>query len=330
MIFLSPLRWSVAVTIYLILCSLFYCGLIGCLAQEIGSDWGSKARLGFVTFALALAPVQTGIHIANLSIESFLLAGYSVWLAGKCRDVLAGILLALSLCIKPTMAFPLVIVYVLMRRWKAIAVCAGVGGLIAAVAMARLAWIGGWQQDYRANMSYLFGPSGAASFSNSSSGRFDLLNLQLPFYELTHNNLIANLVPWIVVGVLGVVWLRLFAREKFRWDWVFIAAALLLGMMPIYQRNYNGGVVLFALLWAFRNIERRIAKAVLAVMCVFLVPGEAILRSVGAGHLSATFQGDFFWRCFVLPQTTWAILALTIFLLIGASNEMRQSDSDQV
>jgi hypothetical protein len=315
MALLAPLSWPAAEAVYLSACSLLYCGLVWLLALEAGAGWHSTARLGFAAFALGLAPVHTGIHLANLSIAALLAAGYAVWLASKGRNVSAGVLLALSLCLKPTLAFTLLLACIVMRRWRMVGVCVSVAALVTAGAIVRLESIGGgWWQDYRDNLSYLFGPVGAASFSNTKYARFDLLNLQLPFYELTRSVSAANLLAWVVTGILGAGWIWIFMRRPFLLNWLPVASALLLGMMPVYQRNYNAGVAIFALLWAFQNIETRLAKAVLVVSSVFLVPGKAILQEVG----SSAMQKSFLWRCFALPQMSWAISAVTVLLLIAA------------
>ncbi len=321
LLLLTPLGWHGAVAAYLILCSLAYPGLILLLAAEVGDSWRSPARLAFIAFALALAPVHTGLHTANLSVAALLLAGYSIWFAAKQRETPAGLLLALSLCVKPTLAAGLLIAYLAMRRWKLLLVTSVFATCIAGGALIRLHFCAGdWLQSYRENLTYLFSASGVASYTGNREYRFDLLNLQLPFYELTHSTLAAGIFPWVIAGTLSAVWLWLAARHGFRWNWALIAAALLLAMMPIYQRNYNAGLVLFAALWAFRSFKRRIAKLVLLCCGSFLLPVEALLRRGEA------WNDSLLWQAFLLPEASWMILVLTVLLLVAAAPTGAEGD----
>ena len=148
--------------------------------------------------------------------------------------------------------------------------------------------------DYRDNVAYLFGPDGVANFATASAFRFDLVNLQVPFFELSQSIFLANLFTWVVVGLLAAFWLGLLARNKsLRPSWQTAGVILLLGLLPVYQRNYNAGFVLIAILWAFQNLRSPLARWIIAVNIVFLVPGQAMLRDVG-GHLLQIPTHNFF------------------------------------
>ena len=106
-------------------------------------------------------------------------------------------------------------------------------------------------------------------------------------------------------------------RPRMRWNWASISVLSLLSLLPIYQRNYNGGMLLFTIFWAFQNLERRLARAVLVCSSVFLVPGEAWLRNSLNPHLPAAIKSSALWNMAVMPHAAWAVLLITCLMLLS-------------
>jgi hypothetical protein len=310
-----------AVVLYKALCTLLYLGLILFLARRLGTAWTSPARLGFIAFSLGLSAVQTGIHVANLSILSFVLCGLALLLALAGSDVLAGLLLALGACLKPTGAIAFVILFLLYKRRASISLIV-TSTLTLAVSYLMMRGIDpAWKLDYASNLNFMFSSSGAASFTNPGPGHFDLLNLQVPLFEIFRNPATANILAWIIGASLAIWWVYTFApfsRSRRPLCWLAIASLCLIALLPTYQRNYNDGVLIFALLWAFANLRLPTAKAILLMGAVFLTPGEALLKT--RVH-SPALVNSLLWRAFVLPHATWLLLAIICLLLIQAQRE---------
>lgn len=352
---LAYLRWPRAVALYTWLCAALYAGLIVCFARWIGGRWAAAERLGFIAFGLALAPIQTGIRVGNLSILAFLLCGYAVVLALEHWDVTAGILITLSLFVKPEVALPILLISLLSRRFRIVIASAGSAALLGLFTAAWMRQISpAWRQDYRHNIALLFSPASSASFTNPGSARFDLLNLQVPLFGITDSRAVSNLLALSIVAALCVVWLWRFyqnSRRQLRgsaeeavggplspasWlagvggkransDFLLIAigAAGLLSLLPVYQRNYNAGFVLFALLWAFRHTGWRPARWIMIFSVPLLVPGEAILRRVVWPRLPHAVVQGMIWNTLIMPHLTWVVLVLACLSLWAMAEQSK-------
>jgi hypothetical protein len=230
-----------------------------------------------------------------------------------------------SLGLKPTVGLLLLGYLVLARKWKPVLVGAGVAAATAAVALAWMHRFPSWLVEYRANVAWLFGPTGSNNFTATNGNRFDILNLQVPFNELTHSSLAANALSWALVAVLFCFWAAMIRRRPgLERQWDAVGALLLMGLLPIYQRNYNAGFVLIAFVWGFRNFGTRLGKLLLLFGVVLLFPGEATLRHL-ADRWPALSRPSFLLDFVVFPQLTWALLAMIVVLLLGMKRESEPS-----
>ena len=319
--FFARLPWHTAVTSYVWLCTLLYLGAVFLLSREIGSSWTNTRRLGFLIFALGLSPVHAGIHLANLSVLSLLCCVYALLLARHERDLPAGLLLTLGIFLKPTVGFTLLLFFLLARRWRILAACSALGAGLAGATFAEMLHIDpAWKLHYQQNVEMMFSGNGSASVASTDPGRFDLLNLQMPLYAVTHSTRTASICAIAITLTLALGWLMAVAhgpRPRMRWNWASISVLSLLSLLPIYQRNYNGGMLLFSIFWAFQNFERRLARAVLVCSSVFLVPGEAWLRNSLNPHLPQAIKDSALWNMAVMPHASWAVLLITCLMLLS-------------
>lgn len=310
------LRWFAALRILVWGCALLYVLLLYALAGEID---GRRRRLAFVCFGLALAPVHTALSVGNLSILAFLLCAWSALLLYRNRTVPAGLLLALGCCIKPTIGFTIVLFFFLSRQWKACAAWAASSAAIAGTGLALTSRVDPvWRVHYRENLAYLFGAHGVATYLPVNATRFQLLNLQVPFYELLQSQKETNLAVYAVTGVLLLVWWLLYRRRNaggVSWSWAAFAAIALMCLLPLYQRTYNASLILVALLAAFQHFRLRSSKWILGVSCVFLLPWETVMRVRVQPHLPAALIGSSLWQVGVLPLSSWAVLLVILLLL---------------
>ncbi|MBV8436720.1 MAG: DUF2029 domain-containing protein [Silvibacterium sp.] len=311
---LSALVYFEILSVGLVLWVLIY------LARKLDSR---STQLLFVAYALILAPLSTGLSVANVSIPAVTLCLLAVLLAADGRELLAGAMLAISICLKPTTGLPGLVYLLFVRRWRVCGYALALSTMITGAALMRMHYLPArWQVDYRANLNYLFGPTGAASYSSASDGRFDLLNLQVPVFALTQSHPAAEIIPWVLVLILGGWWLAMIRTYPALAPRLESAAVvLLLGLLPVYQRSYNAGFVLLALLWAFMNLEDRVAKAILIVGFVFVIPGEALIRTALHGH---SFSSGRLWNGVVMPQESWALVALVVIQLGAIWRTSRQ------
>ena len=314
---LAILRWGIADHLFVWASVALYLGFVAQLQREIGADWTSLRRLGFLAFAFGLSSAQTGFGVGNPSALAWPLCGLALYFARLRRELAAGLLLAVAFAVKPTSAVAAVCILLLYRRFRAFLVW-----LVAYTSVAgfSLVLIGrtapDWRSTYQQNVDYLFGPYGAASFHSAGFGRFDLVNLQVPIYSFVGSVTWANLLTFAAVAVLCVIWLvvfRPFREGGTSWDWCGVGVLLLISLLPFYQRNYNVPCVLIAAFWCFRTLELKdSAEWGLLLLCPFyLLPIEAILRKAS---LPVRYMESKLWDGVLLPELTWVIVA-TILLL---------------
>jgi hypothetical protein len=291
-------------------CTVLYVGLVFLLARLVGDGWRSAGRLGFVAFALGLASVQTGIALGNPSAIVFVLCGYALFVSYFGDSAISGILLSLAFCVKPPAALAAVLLHLLSPRIRAAVAFLCTTAVISCSAAALTLRIGPhWKAAYQDNLQRVLGHNGAADFAADNLGRFDAVNLQVPLYTLFHSARAANLVALALTGTLAVVWLILFRWNRgatANWYWLAAGTLSLIALLPVYQRSYNCGVILFVALWAFQHFHEIQAKAALLASLLFLVPGKAILQNWG---LVDEHSGGIIFLL-LMSQLTWSIIAV--------------------
>ena len=331
--------WRVATGVYTVLCTGLYFLLIYRLSLQVSRDWRDWRRLCFVAVSLALSPVQAGIHMANLSILAFLLTAFALLFAqssnGMSADIAAGLLLTGGVFLKPTVGLTLFLLFLLTRRWRIVAICVALSSVLAAITFLKMSHMDPvWRTDYQNSLSMIISGNGPGSFSRNSLARFDLLNFQLPCYQIYGSVAVANVTAWAVSLALGLWWLVMMLRRadpRSLTDWAPVAAISLLSMLPLYQRNYNAGILIFALLWAFRHFEERLAKVVIALSCVPALPIEGFLRAkIYYRHLPVSVTNNYLWNAVVMPNAAWALFGLTCLMLWIMHTHLRITEATGV
>lgn len=319
---LALFQWTVARALYVLLCAAFYTFIAIRFAGLIGTDWRSLRRWFFLAFVFGLAPMQTAIRLANPSAIACILFLLSLLLAYEKNDTGAALSLALCLCMKPTIGPPAVLFFLLCRRWRLLAFCAGFIAVVGAITLLFMVPIDrSWIPNFRENTNFLFSREGAASFFGPYSA---CINLQMPFFAIFRNEHAANILAWISASLITVWWILAFRRSSKlnpQWNWPLVAAISLIGLLPVYQRNYNAGIVLLALLLVFQHLELRESKAILFLAVVFLLPIRSILFMKVASHLPHAFIASSVWQAGFLCLDSWALVAIVILAIRAASQQ---------
>jgi|SRR5665213_233665 len=326
---LTLIRWNRAFFLYRWLCSGAYITLIIAFAQIAGDGWGSPTRLCFVCYAFMLAPMQTAIALGNPSAVAFLLASIGLYLCWRDKELTAGILIALSFCIKPTSAVGAVVAIALYRRFFAGTAFLCTTAIVALQATVSIYKFGNiWWSDYQRNVAFLFGPQGAASFTGS--GRYYLINLQPLAFTVLGDARFANYLAYAVTGLLALLWAVVcyLPTRLLRWNWLSVSSLQLLALLPMYQRNYNGMIIVLfaACILGMRDVSRWLWIAAAAVGIPFLFPGTAMLeRHASTGGPNS----HVFLAAFLMPSLTWAVLC-SILLACAIAVQSRRADTANI
>src|SRR5205085_11944658 len=113
--------------------------------------WRDPRTLILLGATLASAPLQFGILSGQLSLPAISLCVLAFWCVARSREKLAGLLLGLACAIKPQIAGPFVVYYLVMRRVDVAKYAFVVGTSILAIALvgmklAHVDWLHGWTQ----------------------------------------------------------------------------------------------------------------------------------------------------------------------------------------
>jgi hypothetical protein len=313
------LHWRAAVYVYLVGSTAFLASMILQLARRLPFQRNWR-RLCFVAFALALAPLHSGVHESNLNTLTiaFILAG-AVWMQAKPHR--AGVALALAMCVKPQLACMFFAYPWLRRKWKAGFTGFGVYASILATSVFWMSLHGihflKFYEEDAAQWSRL--PS--AHFDASHLGKFQLVNLQVLIFQFTHNVERSNLIAWSIFLTLASASAYIIrSRVADENEALGLALISILTLLPVYQRFYSAAVLVFVLYWAIENWPRRTALSALLLFFPFFLPLTTMIqRSALAGPLQAgRLRGQFAWNLFLLPHAIWIELALMALLLRSA------------
>jgi hypothetical protein len=324
---LAMLPWPIAHVAWLLvnLCLIF--GVLWLLVRVVFSseaasktdDWRTYV---FVAFAIALAPSHTGVAAGSVVISAVCLCGIALVQEQCGRQIAAGILLGLALCLKPQIGLPFVVFYLLLRRWQLTCVVAEVCVTTLCLAMARLAISGTpWLQNYRIDNKVLLVSGILADFTERNPLRYSLINLQVLFYAMLRDRISADIFAVFVSAILLGIWIRLLLRRGIRNSDALPAVSTLvvLSLLPVYHRFYDAYLLVFPLCWSIREFsgpQRRLARGAFLLMLPFLVPGGTALEHLShSAGFSDSITRSWYWLCIVMPHEIWFLIALSFVLL---------------
>jgi hypothetical protein len=278
-------------------------------------------KIIFIAAALALAPFHTGICRANPAVFSITLAGLAVWASLRQRPRLGGVLLAISLCLKPPLGCALLLYYWLIRRDRRLCIsCISTAALVTVVAVGWLVVLGNhWWTDLGANLRYLEVPGTAQDFTSANPTRFTMINLQVLFFAIFRNTAAANSAAYAVSGALAATFFFLKRSRHAPTELLEASTVAVLSLLPTYHRSYEAAVLALPLAWAFARLHSEFAPAArisLALVAVFVVPGGALLQVLSSeGIIPPVISRQFWWDPIVMMHEIWALLGLSLVLL---------------
>jgi len=246
----------------------------------------------------------------------------------------AAILIGLAASLKPQIAAPVIVLYLVQRQWKAIAVVAGVISLLLSIAAVRLSWAGvssvHWVVSLLGNMNLAAQPGGVYDPSPTNPLAFQLLNASPLLRRLTGNHVVIAILL-AAVGVL--VWYFLSKRCEVRLsllaDPTAFAVASVLGLVLIAHRYYDAAVLVFVFVWALRTAstwKRNPELITIAGCLVMAFPVPALLISSGHSRAPAAIPQTF-WDAVVIQQHSWVLLIVLAALTTVLAQRLR-SDSE--
>lgn len=281
--------------------------------------------LAFLAIALALAPFHTALAAGSIVTVAVAASAAAVWSSSRRHDILAGVLLAIAVGLKPQIGLPFCFYYLVRCRWRIPAVAGGLVILLFVLAFIHCVASGTpWVENYLYDNRILFAHGSLGDFTEGNPIRFGLINFQVAAYTLLHNRGAASVVAIATAAAGGMFWLFLILRRERNHassELLALSALTVLSLIPVYHRFYDASLLIFPLAWSLAALNgplRALARCVLLVIIlVFLFPGGTALQQLEqAGHFAA-LRNYWWWNTLVLPHECWSLLILAA-LLLGA------------
>jgi hypothetical protein len=290
------------------------------------SPWKIACTTAFI---LGFGPIHTAIAKGQLAVLVAAILGLAIVAEARHSVVLAPILIAFAASLKPQIAAPVIVLYLVQRQWKAIAVCAGVTLGLLGIASLRLYWAGvSWLGSMVRNVSLAAAPGGVYDPSPTNPLAYQLVNASALLHRLTSNSAVITLLL-AAIGVL--VCFFLWKRGQYCFDLLSdpaaFGAACILGLVLVAHRYYDAAVLAFVFVWALRDASswhRTGALISIAGCLVMAFPVPALLVSSGHSHAPSAIPQTL-WDAVVIQQQSWVLLiilvALTAALMDRPKNE---------
>ncbi|MGO8795542.1 MAG: glycosyltransferase family 87 protein [Candidatus Sulfotelmatobacter sp.] len=284
-----------------------------------------RAQL-FLAAVFALAPLHTGLATANPAMLAVGLSFAAFWAAHSGKLTTDGILLALAICLKPTVAGGLLLYYVVRRQWKVAGVACALSATIALIGISRLALPGvPWFSSYFENTRHIFAPGSMDDFTRPDAIRFNMINAQVLFYSLLRNATIASRLSLLLGVTLLGCWLWLCYRRRTRSELIAISAISVLSLIAGYHRFYDAALLIWPLTWSLLVVRKRSTSFVILLTIVpFLVPGATLL-SDRMGSIPPAIVNGWWWRALVAPHRAWDLIFLAILPLYFLARKLSEA-----
>jgi hypothetical protein len=302
----NAVRWAWLATTL----TLFVAHLLA-LMRIAGASAHSVRGVLLVAAVLALAPYHTGIALGQLAMASVALLVIAIDQIGRGRDVSGGIALGVATIMKPQLAAPFILYYLVRRRARPALMAAGVAGVVAGIAVGWLAlrdvsWYASWAVNAAAELNGgAIDPAGPLNFH-----MVDLRPLLVAVTK-THDAGAIGAVAGLIVAGLLFTWSRAIPASR---ELLVLSAFAALVLLVGYHRFYDAALLCLPLAWLARegwsDSSARAHTIVAASCAVFVVPGAVLLyRIAGAG------QTSLWWNAILLRHENWALVTLQVALL---------------
>lgn len=272
----------------------------------------SPARAAFAAaFILGFGPIQTAIAKGQLAVVATAILALAFAAEVRNSVIFAAILVSLAAALKPQIAAPIVILYLVQRRWKAVGIVAGVTAGLLCMTFLRLSLAGvSWLPSLVHNVSLAAQPGGVYDPSPANPLVYQLVNGSALFHRLTANQIaVTLLLAAIGASVCFVLWKRGRHGLDLMADPGSWAAVCVLGLVLIAHRYYDAAVLVFVFVWALRGISGWPGWISIAGCLVMAFPLPSLL--IVLGHSQAPFAiPQTLWNFAVIQHEGWVLLAI--------------------
>jgi hypothetical protein len=277
-------------------------------------------------FILGFGPIHTALAKGQLVVIVAAILALAFVAEIRQAFVLAPVLVALAGCLKPQIAAPVVVLYLIQKRWKPIATCAAVSlGILGLAALrlylAAIPWVGSMLR----NIGLASAPGGVYDSSPTNPIVFQLVNASALFHRLNANQpLVIALLATIAALVCFVLWKRGLQGPDLFSDLGAFSVACVLGLVLISHRYYDATVMVFVVAWALQGVSTRLRTAAwisIAGCLIMAFPLQALL--ITAGYARAPYAiPQVLWDTFVIQHQAWVLLIVLFALTVAQTGRL--------
>jgi hypothetical protein len=327
---LTPLPWVAALIFWTVLSTVAVLLAALALLSICGCSLADRRSQLFVAVMLALAPLHTGLGNANPVVLAVSLAALSHWAVSTKRETIAGFLLAIAICLKPTVGGGLLIYYVVRRKWRIAGMTCLIAVFISGIGAIRMASAGvHWWASYAENTRKMFATGSVDDFTRSARLRFDMINVQIVLGSFLTSPVLVNTISRLLAVFLFVVWLLRCMRRQSKTGLLEISTVLVLSLVAVYHRFYDAVLLIWPVAWSILLVKKNwVTGLTMVAIAPFFVPGQAMLAELtGSGQISSAVAGSWWWNGVVLPHQAWFLLLLSALLLRFMDGSMPDSEA---
>jgi len=277
----ASLDWAAAKRVWLMVELAAFALSLLCVARSELITSPLTAAWILIAF-LFFSATQTGISKGQPGVLCISLLVAAMYLKRAPRaQLLAGLLLGISCCVKPNVAAPFFLFLCWRKQWRAAAISVAVGLAVWAIALKNLLTLPpGWWLAWSANLKMSSAPGGNMDPTLASTGSHWLSNFQTVVGFFTTNQQLCN---WVTYAVLGALVIAVFAVTRFHMNqWQALALLSTLLLLGSYHRYYDLQLLMLcanAALLLYRSGGREVWLATAAALPLWF-PVQALAAAV--------------------------------------------------
>jgi|GEM_PF-5280777 len=280
------------------------------------------------SLALLFIPNKIGFIQANIGFFTVSCVIFSLWAYFNNNDIFSGIFIAISCAIKPHVGIPFLLLFIINKKWKVLAVFI----ISLSVALFVSLYIIGldhcitYLTSFENNIIFSMSKGEINDPSLNNPFNFHLINLQHPLWAIFNDKLITNFTTFLIVGVELIIFISLVKRYKIKKiDLIQISTLSSIILLPIYHRIYDASILFVnvPLAMILSCTKYKIYGLILLTILLpfILINSANFIHFIAIyGYVSNQLSQSLIWKAFLQPHQSWLIFSLSVISLCLMKN----------
>jgi Glycosyltransferase family 87 len=330
---LALLNWPAAMHVWEISAVVMLVLAISAMLNLVGVSWRDPRAWLLVLFCIVFAPLRNAFAMGQNALPAVCLAALSASALRRNRDVLAGLLLAAAICLKPHDVFLFLIYFAMIGRWRAVAWAIAGVTFVAMIAILRpgLSQLG-WIPDWLRWVNHAAAPGGINDPSAKGPARFQLLHFPVVLFTILQNRWLVAVLNLLICGSLGawtaiIIFRRRLWRRADSFEFLAMSAVAVFTLVPTFHRFPDAVLLLFPMAWGMSKLgtpSESVGRITVLLLLPFLIqPYDLIPQLYAHGIVPRTLATVWWWRCFARGSLVWVTLLLSCWMTFALSRDAK-------